>query len=112
VAVQPSLVFSLISTPCDKQLKMFFYFPQTAKAPRHQRASTVRQDRMSVTLRSRGETTNMDVDSANDLDGVWTQVDVRASASSSASDNGDDDDASSLVVISRSACWIPIPCDY
>jgi hypothetical protein len=42
----------------------------------------------------------MDVDSANDLDEVWTQVNVRASASG-ASDSGDE--ASSLVVISRSS---------
>jgi hypothetical protein len=55
--------------------------------------------------------TNMDVESVNDLDEIWTQVNVRASASS-AFDNGDeDDDASSLVVISRSVCWFPIPCD-
>ncbi|KAL3451412.1 ankyrin repeat-containing domain protein [Aspergillus insuetus] len=57
---------------------------------------------MRVKSRSGSETTNMDVESANDLDEIWTQVNVRASASS-ASDNGDDDDdASSLVVISRS----------
>ncbi|KAL4876799.1 ankyrin repeat-containing domain protein [Aspergillus karnatakaensis] len=52
---------------------------------------------MSLTPQIGGETTDMDVESANDLYEVWTQVNVRASVS-----NNGDDEVSSLVIVSRS----------